>query len=388
VTKANHDLVPGDYERRQTLVNAERFVTPALKEREVEILGAEERSRSLEYDLFVGLRERLAPACPRIRQAGKALATLDVLVGFAELAAAEGWVRPQIDDADRLDILGGRHPVVEAALRANEFVPNDAHLDGSSRQILLVTGPNMAGKSTYLRQVALIVILAQTGCFVPASQTRIGVVDRVFTRVGAADSVASGQSTFMVEMVEVSRILAATTPRSLVLLDEVGRGTSTYDGLAIAWAVTEYLHDHPERAARTLFATHYHELSDLVDKLERARNLRVTVHEWKDEVVFLRKVVEGAADRSFGIQVAKLAGLPREVTQRAREILAGLEDGTFFANRHPGGAAKGDQLDLFSSEAASVLAELTALDPETMTPLEALAVLSEWRRRLAGGKEA
>jgi DNA mismatch repair protein MutS len=388
VTKANHDLVPSDYERRQTLVNAERFITPALKEREAEILGSEERSRTLEYDLFVALRERLAPACPRIRRAGQALAALDVLVGFAELAAAEGWVRPLIDDTDHLEILGGRHPVVEAALPANEFVPNDVHLDGSSRQILLVTGPNMAGKSTYLRQVALIVILAQTGCFVPASQARIGVVDRVFTRVGAADSVASGQSTFMVEMVEVSRILAATSPRSLVLLDEVGRGTSTYDGLAIAWAVTEYLHEHPERAARTLFATHYHELSDLVDRLPRARNLRVTVHEWKDEVVFLRKVVEGAADRSFGIQVARLAGLPAEVTQRAREILAGLEDGTFFATRERRGAAKGDQLDLFSSEAASVLAELTALDPETMTPLEALAVLSEWRRRLSGGKDA
>jgi DNA mismatch repair protein MutS len=239
----------------------------------------------------------------------------------------------------------------------------------------------MAGKSTYMRQVALVVILAQAGSFVPADAAEIGVVDRVFTRVGASDFVARGHSTFMVEMVEVSRILAAATPRSLVLLDEVGRGTSTYDGLAIAWAVTEFLHERPDRAARTLFATHFHELTELAERLPRAVNLRVTVHEWKDEVVFLRKVVEGAADRSFGIQVAQLAGLPREVTKRARKILAGLEEGTFLSGRDAGRSVSGQQLALFSAGGASVLAELEALDPDSMTPLEALAVLSEWKRR-------
>jgi DNA mismatch repair protein MutS len=271
--------------------------------------------------------------------------------------------------------------VVEAALPAHEFVPNDTALDGTERQILLITGPNMAGKSTYLRQVALLAILAQIGSYVPADAATIGVVDRVFTRVGASDHVAAGHSTFMVEMVEVSRILASATPRSLVLLDEVGRGTSTYDGLAIAWSVMEYLHERPERAARTLFATHYHELTELADALARAKNLRVTVHEWKDDVVFLRKVVEGAADRSFGIQVAQLAGLPAEVTKRAKKILAGLEDGTFLQGRDGDESARGSQLDLFSSAGAAVLTELDALDPNQLTPMDALAVLSEWKRR-------
>lgn len=355
VTKANRDAVPDDYERRQTLVNAERYVTPELKERESEILGAEERSKALEYDLFVELRARLGPACDRFRQAASALAELDILATFAELAAQRGWVRPVVDDGERIEIRGGRHPVVEAALPSHEFVPNDTELDAHERQILLITGPNMAGKSTFLRQVALIVVLAQTGSFVPAESATIGSVDRIFTRVGASDHVARGHSTFMVEMVEVARILAAATPRSLVLLDEVGRGTSTYDGLAIAWAVTEHLHEHEERAARTLFATHYHELTELAERLPRAKNLRVTVHEWKDEVVFLRKVVDGAADRSFGIQVAQLAGLPREVTRRARTILAGLEDGTFLVGREEVQRATGSQLDLFSASGAAVL---------------------------------
>jgi DNA mismatch repair protein MutS len=382
VTKANRHLVPDDYERRQTLVNAERYITPGLKERESDILGSEEKSKALEYELFVEVRERLALSCPRIRRAAAALATLDVLVDFAGIAARESWVRPVVGDSDRIVVHGGRHPVVEAQLPAHEFVANDVELDGSARQILLITGPNMAGKSTYLRQVALLVILAQAGSFVPAESAEIGVVDRVFTRVGASDHVAAGQSTFMVEMVEVSRILSAATPRSLVLLDEVGRGTSTYDGLAIAWAVTEFLHERPDRAARTLFATHYHELTELAEKLPRAVNLRITVHEWKDSIVFLRKVVEGAADRSFGIQVAKLAGLPADVTRRAQRILAGLEDGTFLTGRNGAeAAASGSQLALFSGRGASVLSELEALDPERMTPLDALAVLTEWKRR-------
>jgi DNA mismatch repair protein MutS len=381
VSKANRHLVPDDYERRQTLVNAERYIMPALKERESEILGADEKARNLEYDLFVELRSRLAMSCPRIREAARALGVLDVLVTFADVAVRGSWIRPRVTDGPELRIRNGRHPVVEASLPVNEFVPNDVRFEGDDRQILLITGPNMAGKSTFLRQVALLVVLAQTGSFVPAEEAEIGVVDRVFTRVGASDHVAAGHSTFMVEMVEVARILASASPRSLVLLDEVGRGTSTYDGLAIAWAVTEFLHDHPERAARTLFATHYHELTELADRLDRAVNLRVTVHEWKDHVVFLRKVVEGAADRSFGIQVAQLAGLPGEVTRRAKGILAGLEDGTFLTVGTPR-SATGSQLDLFSARGASVLAELEALEPDRMTPMEALAVVSEWKRRL------
>ncbi len=388
VSKANRDLVPDDYERRQTLVNAERYITPELKERESEILGADEKAKAMEYDLFVELRSGLATACPRIRRAARALAALDVLATFAEIARREAWVRPVVHDGDGLSIVAGRHPVVEAGLAAHEFVPNDTFLDGTARQIQLITGPNMAGKSTYLRQVALIVLLAQTGAWVPAESAEIGVVDRIFTRVGASDHVAAGHSTFMVEMVEVARILSAATPRSLVLLDEVGRGTATWDGLAIAWSVTEFLHENADRAARTLFATHFHELTELAAELERAVNLRITVHEWKDEVVFLRKVVEGAADRSFGIQVARLAGVPAEVTRRAKRILAGLEDGTFLAGRETGGQASGSQLDLFSSAGASVLAELEAIDPERMTPLEALAVLSEWKRRFGEDVEA
>jgi len=380
VTRANRELVPEAWERRQTLVNAERYVTSALKERETEILGAEDKAKEREHALFVEVRDRLALSGARFRRAAEGLAVLDVLASFAELATRDGWVRPVVHDGDRIRIGGGRHPVVEASLPAHEFVPNDTLLDGSSRQVLVITGPNMAGKSTYLRQVALLVILAQAGSFVPAESAEIGVADRVFTRVGASDHLAAGHSTFMVEMVEVARILAAATPRSLVLLDEVGRGTSTYDGLAIAWAVLEHLHENEERAARTLFATHFHELTELADRLPRAVNLRVTVHEWKDDVVFLRKVVEGAADRSFGIQVAKLAGLPKAVTDRAREILRGLE-ANGGARRGRTEAATASQLALFSGAAAGVLAELAALDPDGISPREALAVLAEWKRR-------
>ncbi len=381
VTRGNRELVPTNYERRQTLAGAERFVTPELKEREAEILGAEERGRGLEHDIFLELRSRVARRAGEMRRAAQALAELDVLLSFADIARSGGWIRPVVEDSGSLVIRAGRHPVVEALLPAHEFVPNDVELQVDSRQILLVTGPNMAGKSTYLRQVALLVLLAQVGSFVPADSAVIGVVDRIFTRVGASDHLARGHSTFMVEMTEVSRILDAATRRSLVLLDEVGRGTSTYDGLAIAWSVLEHLHETPERAARTLFATHFHELTVLADRLGRARNVRVTVHEWKDDVVFLRKIVEGAADRSFGIQVAKLAGLPESVTKRARKILGELERGTFLAPGERADGAQGPQLDLFSRESASILAELHALDPESMTPLESLAVLSEWSRR-------
>ena len=381
VSRSHHARVPESYERRQTLAGAERFITPELKEREAEILGAQERSWALELELFEELRNRLAMRVPEMRRAAHALAKLDVLLSFAEVARRGNWTRPVVDDSGRIDIRSGRHPVVEAALPAQEFVPNDTHLDLDTRQILLITGPNMAGKSTYLRQVALLCILAQTGSFLPVEEARLGVVDRVFTRVGAADQVARGHSTFMVEMVEVSRILSSATRQSLVLLDEVGRGTSTYDGLAIAWAVLEYLHENVERAARTLFATHYHELTGLAERLERARNLRVTVHEWKDDVVFLRKIVEGAADRSFGIHVARLAGLPDVVTKRAKQILADLENGRFETNGAAARGATGSQLDLFSRQSASILSELALIEPESMTPLEAIAVLHDWKNR-------
>lgn len=381
VSRSHHARVPESYERRQTLTGAERFVTPDLKEREAEILGAQERSWALEIEVFEDLRNRLAMRVAEMRRAAHALAKLDVLLSFAEVARRGNWTRPVVDDSGRIDIRGGRHPVVEAALPAQEFVPNDTHLDLDGRQILLITGPNMAGKSTYLRQVALLCILAQTGSFLPVEEARLGVVDRVFTRVGAADQVARGHSTFMVEMVEVSRILSSATRQSLVLLDEVGRGTSTYDGLAIAWAVLEYLHENDERAARTLFATHYHELTGLAERLERARNLRVTVHEWKDDVVFLRKIVEGAADRSFGIHVARLAGLPESVTKRAKQILSDLENGRFQADGAAAKGATGSQLDLFSRQNASILSELALIEPETMTPLEAIAVLHDWKNR-------
>jgi len=381
VSRGQRDRVPESYERRQTLTGAERYVTPELKEREAEILGAQERSWALELERFGELRDRLAMRVAEMRRAAQALAKLDVLLSFAEVARRGNWTRPAVDDSGRIDIRGGRHPVVEAALPAQEFVPNDTHLDLDARQILLITGPNMAGKSTYLRQVALLCILAQTGSYLPAEEAHLGVVDRVFTRVGAADQVARGHSTFMVEMIEVSRILSSATKQSLLLLDEVGRGTSTYDGLAIAWAVLEHLHENPERAARTLFATHYHELTSLAERLERARNLRVTVHEWKDDIVFLRKIVEGAADRSFGIHVARLAGLPDAVTKRAKEILADLENGRFQADGAAPKGASGSQLDLFSRQSASILSELALIEPETMTPLEAIAVLHDWKSR-------
>lgn len=381
VTRGAREAVPADYERRQTLAGAERYVTPELKTREAEILGADERSRALEFQLFQEVRERLALRAAAMRRTAQSLAILDCLGSFAACARRGDWVRPVVNSSLEMEIVAGRHPVVEAALPAHEFVPNDVSMDGESRQILLITGPNMAGKSTYLRQAALLSILAQMGSFVPAQSARLGVVDRIFTRVGASDHVARGHSTFMVEMTEVSRILSGATPRSLLLLDEVGRGTSTYDGLAIAWAVIEYLHETPERAARTLFATHYHELTVLADRMSRAVNLRVTVHEWKDDIVFLRKIVEGAADRSFGIQVARLAGLPDAVTKRAKKILAELEEGTFLAENRPSPEARGSQLDLFSLAGAGVLAELQSIHPERMTPLEALAVLHEWKKR-------
>ena len=324
ITKSHLDKVPQDYHRKQTVSNGERYTTAELKEMEGKVLGAEERCVKLEYDLFLRLREGVVSNLAAIQRTASALAAVDVLCSFSETARAGRYCRPDVRDEGRLDIKGGRHPVLEQALRTERFVPNDALLDGDTRQIALITGPNMAGKSTYIRQVALLVLLAHTGSFVPAASARIDLTDRIFTRIGASDDLARGQSTFMVEMSETANLLHHATRRSLVILDEIGRGTSTFDGLSLAWAIVEHLHN--QVGARTLFATHYHELSELATRLPRVFNLNAVVREWNDQIVFLRTIADGAADQSYGIQVARLAGVPAPVLERAREILGNLEE--------------------------------------------------------------
>jgi DNA mismatch repair protein MutS len=327
VSKGQAGAVPPEYQRRQTLVNAERFITPELKTYEQKIFGAQDRATALEFELFCGIREQAVEQTAAIQETADALAHLDVLAVFADRALALGYVRPEITEDDTLEIRDGRHPVVEQLPDAGPFVPNDTRLDGHRNQIMLITGPNMAGKSTYIRQVALIAILAHTGSFVPAREARIGLLDRVFTRVGAGDDLARGRSTFIVEMQEAANILNNATKRSLIVLDEIGRGTSTFDGISIAWAVAEYLHNTPRVKAKTLFATHYHELTDLALTLSGVKNYTVQVREHGDTVVFLRRIAPGTADKSYGIHVARLAGMPDEVIDRSREILANLEEG-------------------------------------------------------------
>jgi len=392
VTRAHLDRVPSDYERRQTLTTAERFVTPALKAREAEVLGAEERLRALEHELFVALRGRAAAFVPQVLRVAETLARHDAEAALAEAAARYGWVRPAVDDSDRIELEAARHPVVERLLPRGAFVPNDCMLDGAARQILLLTGPNMGGKSTYLRQVALIVLLAQSGSFVPATRAAIGRVDRLFTRVGAADRLGAGQSTFMVEMSETADILRLASPRSLVLLDEIGRGTATYDGLALAWAVTEHLHGGEGPRPRTIFATHYHELTQLADSLARLANIHVTVDESAGTVVFLHGIADGAADRSYGIHVARLAGLPESVLQRAREVLVELESERTVEHLEPPGRRRPRtprpptaQLPLFTAETHPVVQELERLEVETLSPLDALNRIAEWKRALGRG---
>ncbi len=401
VSKAQLARVPEHYERKQTLASVERFTTEELREVEGRVMGAHERAAALEREIFEGLREQVVESAGEVRAAAVEIANLDALTSMAEVARLEGWVRPEVDDAERLQIVGGRHPVVESMLRrrgSDGFVPNDTTLDPSSdAQIWLLTGPNMSGKSTYLRQVALIALMAQMGSFVPAESARIGVVDRVFTRVGASDRLARGESTFMVEMRETAEILAQASPRSLVILDEIGRGTSTFDGLAIAWAVAEYLHDTPGLRARTLFATHYHELTDLALTKDRVRNGHFEAREWNEEVVFLRRLVDGGASRSYGIQVAKLAGLPDALIARARSILANLEEGELDPQgrprlaraEKPSAAPAEGQLPLFATGASAaereVLDELLEIDPERTTPLSALETLMRWRERIERG---
>lgn len=323
VTKANLDHVPPHYIRKQTIANGERFITPELKEMEGKILGAEERSLKLEYELFQRVREQVLAHLPALQKTAGALAQLDVLGGFAEIARLHNYCRPEVRDEGVLLIRDGRHPVLEQTLTEERFVPNDAQLDGETR-IALITGPNMAGKSTYIRQVAVLVLLAHTGSFLPAGSARIDLVDRIFTRIGASDDLARGQSTFMVEMCETANLLNNATPRSLIILDEIGRGTSTFDGLSLAWSILEHLHN--QVGAKTLFATHYHELTELAGRLPRLKNYNVAVREWHDQIVFLRKIVEGGTDKSYGIQVARLAGVPKPVLERAKEILRNLEE--------------------------------------------------------------
>jgi len=391
VSKANLPLVPPDYERRQTLVGAERYATPELKTYEEKVLTAQERIGSLEFDVFTQVREEVAGASARIRAVAETVATLDVLASFAEIAASEGYTRPRFTDSGPIRIVEGRHPVVEA-LSKERFVPNDIEVGGGAR-ILIITGPNMGGKSTCLRQTAIIALMAHAGSFVPARSAELPVLDRIFSRVGASDHLASGQSTFMVEMAETANILNNATSRSLVLLDEVGRGTSTFDGLSLAWAIVEHLHGGESPAPMTLFATHYHELTDLALTLSRVKNLTMAVRETKNEVVFLRRLVEGASDRSYGIQVARLAGLPAEVLDRAREILSNLEsdevgrDGMPRLARHRLAGAEGRrQLPLFGGSrdeaAEEVAAEIRGLDPNVVTPIEALRILFRLQSRL------
>jgi DNA mismatch repair protein MutS len=400
VSKTNLGAAPQDYLRKQTLVNGERFVTPELKEMESKIIGAEEKCSALEYDLFVALRKSVAQECVRIQRASQALARLDVIVSLAKAASEHGYVRPLCTDSGDCIIRDGRHPVVEALLPPGEqFVPNDTDLRAADSQLLLITGPNMAGKSTYLRQNALIALMAQMGSFVPAASAQIGIVDKFFTRVGASDRLARGQSTFLVEMVEVANILNNATDKSLVLLDEVGRGTSTFDGISIAWAVAEYLHEAQGHRSRTLFATHYHELTELALLFPRIKNLHIKVKEWNDRIIFLRKIDEGSCDHSYGIQVARLAGVPKPVIIRAKEILANLENMELTPDhkpvlaRHRGeknAKTAGRQTDLFSEGVQTnlidamqgeIIQQLQSLDINGLTPLDSLNMLSELKKK-------
>ncbi|MGD9817626.1 MAG: DNA mismatch repair protein MutS [Desulfomonilaceae bacterium] len=392
VTKANQQKVPPSYVRKQTLVNSERYITEELKNYELKVLSAQDKILELEEKIFEQLRNNIIQVIGRIQQTSQNVATVDVLASLAEVAANRNYSLPDIHNGDEIRIVEGRHPVVETFDNRENYVPNDTFLDHSSHQILIITGPNMAGKSTYMRQTALIVLMAQMGSFVPASEASIGIVDRIFTRIGAADYLAFGQSTFLVEMSETAEMLNNSTGRSLALLDEVGRGTSTFDGLSIAWAVTEYIHDRADRKGpRTMFATHYHELVDVALVKERVRNYHFQVKEWNDKIVFLRKIAQGGANRSYGIQVAKLAGIPEEVINRAAEILQNLERDEIDNLGSPKiskskktkkkKVSNAAQLEMFSSSSNELTRELQGINIEAITPLEALNLLSDWKKK-------
>jgi DNA mismatch repair protein MutS len=394
ISKSNLSSVPADYIRKQTVAGGERFITPALKEYEDKVLSADERISVRELELFETLCRRIAAEAVRILDTARAVATLDVLSALGDTATTANFTKPFVHEGDEFQATDARHVVVERHL-AGAFVPNDVHLDGNSRQLIILTGPNMGGKSTYLRQVALLALLAQAGSFVPARSAKLALVDRIFARVGASDNIARGQSTFMVEMQETASILRTATSRSLVILDEIGRGTATFDGLSLAWAVAEHLASNDRARPKTIFATHYHELTELALLFPRIRNYHISAREYRDTVLFLRKVEPGPADRSYGIQVARLAGLPREVLARAREVLANLERNEFGRDGLPslargarGSATPGgvDQLPLFvpASDAPRdpVLDELQELDPDSLTPLEALGLIARWKKTI------
>ena len=390
ISKSNLGSVPPDYHRKQTIAGGERFITPTLKEYEEKVLGADERCLELEIGIFERMRAQVATEAPRIQETARGLAALDVLAALADTAAAENYTKPMMHAGDELAAVDVRHPVVERHV-AESFVPNDVTLDGATRQLIILTGPNMGGKSTYLRQTALICLMAQAGSFVPARSAKLPVVDRIFARVGASDNIARGQSTFMVEMQETANILHSATSRSLLILDEIGRGTSTFDGLSLAWAVAEHLASNPRARPKTIFATHYHELTDLADALPNVTNCHVVVREWQDDIIFLRKVVPGRSDRSYGIQVARLAGLPPPVVARAREILNGLERDELSRGGRPSlNAAGGEtnrQLGLFQAPPAAddpLRERVKAIDVDNLTPLQALSLLAELKREVGG----
>lgn len=390
VTKKYHDKVPEDYIRKQTLVGAERYITQELKEYEAKVLGAEERSKALEYDLFIQVRESIKEEAARLLQAARRVALLDVISALAETAVRFDYVKPTITEDETIEISDGRHPVIERLALGERFVPNDTLLDREENAVLIITGPNMAGKSTYIRQVALIVLLAQMGSFVPAREATIGLADRIFTRIGAQDYLSRGQSTFMVEMNETANILNNATSRSLIVLDEIGRGTSTFDGLSIAWAVVEHIHNQPHLKSRTLFATHYHELTELAQLLPGVRNYNIAIREWADQIIFLHKIVPGGTDKSYGIQVARLAGLPTNVLDRAKEVLGALETKEFDASGMPilasstrqDAPSREGQLHLFHPSESKLVEKLRTVDPDATSPLEALNILATLRRLL------
>ena len=386
VSRANLNLVPPDYIRKQTLAEAERFFTPELKEYESLILNAQEKIADLEAAIFRQVCQQISAVGEQILATARAIAQIDALSGLAEVAMRHGYVRPMLTNDDVIDIKGGRHPIVEQSIGRDNFVPNDAYLCNRDNQLIILTGPNMSGKSTYLRQVALIILLAQTGSFVPADSANIGIVDRIFTRIGAQEDLAAGQSTFMVEMTEAANILNNATLRSFIILDEIGRGTSTYDGLSIAWAVAEFIHNHPGLGTKTLFATHYHELVDLAGILPRVKNFNVAVAEEGDKVILLHKIVPGGTDRSYGIHVAQLAGLPKSVIVRAQEVLAELESHASKKNKVPRRKAS-LQIPLFSK--GSLLAdEIARLDIDSLSPLEAITKLYELKRMAQENKDS
>jgi DNA mismatch repair protein MutS len=396
VTNSYRDLVPDYFTRKQTLANAERYITPELKELEDMILGAEDKLINLEYDLFCEVRNRIAAEVVRIQKTAKAVAKLDTFVSLAVVADQNNYCRPKINENGVIDIKDGRHPVVEKMMNNDMFIANDTYLDNGNNRISIITGPNMAGKSTYMRQTAIIVLMAQIGSFVPASSAKIGIVDRIFTRVGASDDLASGQSTFMVEMNEVANILRNATSNSLLVLDEIGRGTSTFDGLSIAWAVVEHISNPKLLGAKTLFATHYHELTELEGKLHNVNNYCIAVKEKGDDIVFLRKIVRGGADKSYGIQVAKLAGVPDSVIERAKQIVEELSANDITAvtknlSVETGTKKKKEKLDevdlaqmsLFDTvKDDDILEELKSVDLSNMTPIDALNKLYELQNKI------